>query len=356
MAADKAQPGKLSISGYVMRYENLELHNIDGVVKADDRNAVRIQRIPEELRQKINPNAQQMALNPCASEIRLAFEGEEASVTLSSDTLQDCVTYQGPFRAETLVIQKEPKQITLRRAELVERLREEYRSNLPYSTDIFRLQFGGRNKGHIYIHDINGSNIRPPNPDEVPSLRYLAYGTSITQGSQATYASLGFTHQAAWRLGADLINLGMGGSCHCEPEFADYIASRTDWNFATLCLSVNMLAQGFTEEQFSKRVTYMINQIAGEHPEKPVVCITIIPYIRDLCRDAADPAKAEAFRSILREAVANSEHTNLHVIEGKDLLTSIDGLCTDLLHPADNGMIMMGEKLADKLRAIIPKR
>ncbi len=335
-----------------MLYQNVELHNVDGVLSAEDREAVRIQRVPEELRQKINPGAQQRCLWPFSSEIRLAFEGDEASVTLSSDTSQDCVVYQGPFRAETLVIREEPQHIALRRAERVELMHDKDKKDLPFSTDIFRLQFGGRNKGHIYIHDINGQGIRPPEKSEVPSLRYLAYGTSITQGMIATYASLGYAHQAAWRLGADFINLGMGGSCHCEPEFADYIAGRDDWDFATLSLSVNMVAN-FSTDEFSERVNYMVNTVAGSNPARPVACITLFPYARDLCHDFEDPEKPQAFRQILRDAVKNSEHKNLHLIEGSDILTCIDGLCTDLVHPADNGMILMGENLAARLRPII---
>lgn len=335
-----------------MLYENVELHNIDGIVKAEDRDAVRIQRIPEDLRQKINPGAQQRSLWPYSSEIRLAFDGDEASVTLSSDATADCVVYEGPFRADTLVIGSKPQTIKLRRGDRVALLDEKHKKSLLYSTNIFRLQFGGRNKGHIYLHNITGSGLRPPTKGEVPALRYLAYGTSITQGMLATYASLGYAAQTAWRLGADLINLGMGGSCHCEPEFADYIAAREDWDFATLALSVNMVAN-FSTEEFSERVNYMVNTIAGSNPVRPVICITLYPYARDLCHDFEDPEKPKAFRQILRDAANQSKHKNLHLIEGADILTDINGLCTDLVHPADNGMINMGETLAAKIRPIL---
>src|SRR5210317_2342825 len=116
-----------------MLYENVELHNVDGIGNADDRDAVRIQRIPEELRQKVNPGAQERCLWPFSSEIRLAFEGDEASVTLSSDTSQDCVVYQGPFRSETLLIREEPQTVALRRGERVELMHEKDNKDLPFS-------------------------------------------------------------------------------------------------------------------------------------------------------------------------------------------------------------------------------
>jgi lysophospholipase L1-like esterase len=334
-----------------MLYQNVELHNIDGIVDEADRGAVRLQRVPEELRLKLNPGAQQRCTWIYSSEIRLAFEGDEASVTVSSDTSMDAVVYEGPFRSQQLTIGPEPQKIVLRRAERVARLSDESRKRLIFSPEIFRLQFGGMDRGCIYLHDIEG-DVRPPVKDEVPALRYLAYGTSITQSAQANHASLGYVAQAAWRLGADLINLGMGGSCHCEPEFADYMAGRDDWDFATLALSVNMVG-GFTPDEFYARVEYLINKIAGSNPDRPVVCITLYPYEKDLCTNVEDQDLAELFRQKLRDAVSASEHGNLHLIEGTDILTDIGGLTTDLVHPADNGMINMGENLAVRLKDVL---
>jgi lysophospholipase L1-like esterase len=334
-----------------LRYQNVELHNIDDVVEEEGRGP-RLQRIPEALREKVNPGARERSTWPISSEIRLAFEGDEAGVTLSSDTATDLVVYEGPFRSEQLVIGDAPQPVVLRRSESIAQLTGENRKRLDFSTDIFRLQFGGLRRGRVYLHDVQGEGIRPPAGGEVPALRYLAYGTSITQSASANYASLGYAAQAAWRLGADLINLGMGGSCHCEPEFADYIAAREDWDFATLALSVNMVG-GFSLDEFHSRVDYMINKVAAGNPARPVVCITLYPYRMDLCADKDDQARAEAFREKLRQAVAASPHDNLHLIEGTDILTDIGGLTTDLVHPADNGMINMGENLAARIGPIV---
>lgn len=43
----------------------------------------------------------------------------------------------------------------------------------------------------------------------------------------------------------------------------------------------------------------------------------------------------------------------MHLIEGPDVLTDIGGLTTDLIHPADNGMINMGGNLASRLEALV---
>jgi len=145
----------------------------------------------------------------------------------------------------------------------------------------------------------------------------------------------------------------MGGSCHCEPEVADYLAGRHDWDFATLELSVNMVAH-FTQDEFSERVSYLVKNIAECHPEKPVLCIPLFPFESDLCHDSKTSyEKVQDFRQILRDIVATSRLKNLYLIEGSELLSSIDGLDSDFLHPSDHGMILMGENLANRLRPLI---
>jgi lysophospholipase L1-like esterase len=155
----------------------------------------------------------------------------------------------------------------------------------------------------------------------------------------------------------DLINLGLGGSCHCEYEMADYIASRKDWDVATLALSVNMTGGNFTLEEFSDRVSYMVDHVAGSNPERQVFAITLYPHFSDFGIYPEGKEKLhgmpEDFRQILRDAVNNAGHRNLHLIEGPDILTDIGGLTPDLIHPADNGMIQMGENLAKKIRGFL---
>jgi hypothetical protein len=233
-------------------------------------------------------------------------------------------------------------------------LDDSYTDGLPFSKHVWRVMFGGTKNEPVILYGVTGKGIRPPKADEVPAVRYLAYGTSITQGSSATRAHLCYAAQTAWRLGADLINLGSGGSCHCENVFADYIAGREDWDIATLSLSVNM--QSFALEEFHNRVNYMVNTVAGSNPNRPVACITLFPYFRDmgLQQEGLVPGGApEEYRQILRDVVEKCPHPNVHLIEGPELLTDLSGLTYDILHPSDLGMIQIGENLAKRLQALL---
>jgi lysophospholipase L1-like esterase len=226
-------------------------------------------------------------------------------------------------------------------------------AEMPFSPRVARLVLAG---GPLYVHAIEGEGLRPPTSDELPRTRYLAYGTSITHGGAATGPHLCYVAQAARRLGADLINLGVGGSAYCEPELADHIAARDDWHVASLALSVNMIGAGFTLDEFAERVSYMVNAVAGANTERPVVCVTIYPHFREFGPQFENPeAKGapEQYRQRLRDVVAACPYPNVHLVEGAEILADPGGLTVDLIHPADNGMIQMGENLARRIAGLL---
>ena len=212
-------------------------------------------------------------------------------------------------------------------------------------------------RGVFRLHDIAG-DVRPPTAAELPDLTMLSYGTSITHGSAASAFHLTYVAQTAWRLGVDLVNLGVGGACLCEPAFGEYIGGRRDWDVATLALSVNMVNRGFPVEQFTERVSYLVQQVAAGDPSRPVFCITIYPYHGDWSRRTVEvPAAPEAYRLALERIVqdlrAGGTVPRLELIPGPALLTDIGGLTIDLIHPGDHAMIEMGERLAARLRPAV---
>ena len=348
----------LNLRETTMIHGNVELHNIEEVREAPGPGGVRLQRVPESVRACLNEGAQVRMLNPACAEIRFVSEGPTASVTLSSEGKTEVVVFRGVFQTgDRYTVTQKPRTIKLTRDHPMDRLTPEQTPTMAFSPDVWRLMMGSWNYWDpVRFHGADGDEIRPPRPDEAPKLRYLAYGTSITHGSRAAGPHLTYVSQAAQRLGVDLINLGVGGSALCEPELADYIAARRDWHFATLALSVNMLAQGFTRDEFYERVSYMINTVAGSDASRPVACITLYPWRGDMgeqFREDHHNATSKEYRQALRDAVDACPHENAHLIEGPDILTDIGGLSPDLVHPADNGMIRMGENLARHLKPLI---
>ena len=342
-----------------MIYSNVELHNVEEVRTVKGQDGVRLQRVPEDVRLALNDSAQFRMLQPDSAEIRFVADRPVCRITLSSEARSRVTVFNGLFDSrQRFIIGPEPKTIELvENPERLQKLDKKYWSEMSFSARVFRLILGGPDpeREPVFFHGIEGQGIRPPKADEMPSLRYLAYGTSITHGFCAEGPHLCYASQAARHLGADLINLGVGGSAYCEHELADYIAGRHDWHIATLALSVNM--HGFSLDVFRERVSYMVDKVAGSQPKRSVACITLYPYYRDFGIDDKDDVyggSPEEYRQILRDVVQACPHDNAHLLEGPDILTDISGLTADLVHPADNGMIEMGWRLAEQLKPLLP--
>jgi len=337
-----------------MIHENVELHNFEQVTPQPGTDGLRPQRVPEAVRLRLNEGAQMRMLRPACGEVRLVCDGGPAQVTLSSEGMTQVVVFYGAFQVkEGYRVGKEAMTIPLAVPERLAMLDESHWEGMPFSPQVYRLMMWG---DPIRFHRAEGDDVRPPKPEELPVLRYLSYGTSITHGASATGPHLTYVGQTARRLGADLINLGVGGSAYCEHELADYIASRDDWHIASLALSVNMVGAGFGLDEFHERVSYMVNTVAGANTARPVAAITLYPHARDFGEQFLPgdvKGTSEEYRQELRDAVANCPHPNLRLIEGPAILTDVTGLTPDLVHPADNGMIQMGENLAKRLRGLL---
>lgn len=335
-----------------MLHENVELQGIDELTEGAS-GGVCLQRVPESLRPHLNEGAKTRVLMPACAEIRFVTDDNKASVTLSGvDGEVQISPFFGMYRnASCFTVGTEPTTFEIEMPEgFASRLPALDKIGHPFAPRVCRLMMRG---AQACLHGVEGNGLRPPERSEVPWLRYMAYGTSITHGGNASWPHLTYVSQTARRIGADLINLGLGGACHCEPEIGDYIAARTDWHIATLALSVNMVG-GFTCEQFAERVEYLVNTVAGADHSRPVACITLYPFFNDLePRDSEVAIKAVSFRDILREIVAASPHPNVHLLEGPEMLTDMGGHTTDLIHPADDGMIQMGENIARRLQPLL---
>ena len=335
-----------------MIYDNVELHNVAEVRPVNG--GARLQRVPEDVRQHLNEAAQMRVLQPDNCELRFVSASPETLVTLSSEEESDVAVFHGVFDGrERHILGPQPTTLRICPQERLRQLDRRWWQDQPFAPQVERLVFGGPRRGPVIVHRVEGEGIRPPQPDEVPELRYLAYGTSITHGFDCEGPHLSYVAQTAWHLGADLINLGVGGACHCEAAFAEYIAG-AEWDIASLALSVNM--QGFSIGEFTDRVEYMVNTVAGADTTRPVACITLYPYYRDF--GITDPGgqyggAPDEYRQALRDVVAPCPHPNVHLIEGGEILTDIGGLTADLIHPSDNAMIEMGRHLASRLQALL---
>ena len=305
-----------------MIYKNIELLNFEDVRVIEGRPGVHLQRIPENVRLQLLRGSKTEYRKAACGELRFVSDFNPVKVTLASyEGNSKALLYFGDFQAGEYTITEEPVEINIENPHPKFISRSDFNDSVyPFSVAVWRLILSGN---EIQLIDIEGTVIRPPTVNELPKLKYLAYGTSITQGENATSPDITYVKQVAWRLGTDVINLGASGAAYCEKEIADYIAQRKDWDFASLCISANMLNQGFSTEEFYDSAKYMVCRIAESNPTKPIICISLFPICMDLgyiWPEENLKLPLDEYRNVLKNLVNSLKLSNLYYVDGKQLM------------------------------------
>lgn len=216
-----------------------------------------------------------------------------------------------------------------------------------FAPQVWRVLFG-RYPAIFHGLETFGETSRPPAPGETPARRWLAYGSSITNGASPGLHLNSYPYHAARAAGLDVINQGLSGSCLCEPEVAAYLGARDDAELMTLEIGVNMRG-AFTPEEFRARAETLLDAVTGR-PGRRVALITIFPNLAT----AENAARQTAFDHALRDLHASGRWPGLALIEGADVLDDPGDLGVDLIHPSDYGHARMGLRLGERLAALIP--
>jgi hypothetical protein len=332
-----------------MDTHDVELHNVD--YRGNKPEEPFLYRIPKDVRDEVNEGARARMKRPTGAEIRFVADGA-VSITLSCpDGSATAIPFWGMFQGhEPVTIGQTPEAVSIAPPDWLTRDVPSIFADCQFSPQVCRLRFDCDAAGPVRYHGITG-DIRPPTDDEVPDTRYLAYGTSITEGFRSIAPHLSYPAQTARQAGFDVLNLGSGGSAYCETHLTDYFAERCDWDIATLEISLNMLNDGFSVSEFRDRASYMIGTLAATG--RPVVAITLFPFRRDLLdlvQEDPPPAPAQ-YRDALENLVSTAP-ANVHLLEGPALLDAPVGLSEDLVHPGDNGMRTIGANLAPILQSL----
>lgn len=334
----------------VASYSSISLHNVTETVPAEwNPEGDRLCRVPASVGAGLNDSARERVRDPTGCEVRFVpEEGAEIEVTLSAAEPTSIHPFWGVFQPwEPTEIGPEPETLTFRIPDQLADLSEGMETGR-FDPRVCRLLT--ERAPAVAIHDVSG-DCRPPTAEELPNTRYLAYGTSITEGAAASAPHTNYVTRVARERGYDALNLGCSGSAYCEAAMAEHVAGREDFNVATLALSVNMANADFSIAEFHDRAETFVETIAAAHPETPIACVTLFPYFADLTT-SGDRERSEGFREALRSIVADSAHEHLHLVEGTKLMGT-SGLTADLLHPGDDGMGAIGTALAERLEGIV---
>ncbi len=334
-------------------HDQIEFHNVAELVPMAHPAGLALYRYSREAISHLSPLGHQAGA--CADGVELRFVTGTSWVNLTLSAISrypwDAGAKVSIFRgdipiAEHVIADGATKTIKLEAPAILDKMAPRAFADRLFAQDVWRIVLSGTT---IVYHGIEtgGQPIRPPRQDEKPALRWLAYGSSITNSVP------GYVHHCAHHLRADVFNKGLCGSCACEPETGRFLATCDDWDFATLELGVNIRGQVSTEE-FEKRTRGLVRELRKTSPSKPIVLITVFPTSDDFLVEPNGMTEINrAFRDVLHRVHEDSGDPNLHLIEGDRVLTSYTAFSADLLHPSPNGHQLMGCNLAACLRPIL---
>lgn len=327
-----------------MRYKNVDLHNVCDLIEDDGGPGIGMLRLPRVILGEINQGARNMARMGASCEIRgMLPDGGQARVVLQA--IDDNVTppvvtvFHGCFCSQSVLLGKEPTEIIIRTPPTIALMEKISRADKhPFDPRLVRVRLSAIHTSRII--SIEGDLNYPP-LEAKPKKTLLCYGSSITHGASAIPPEGIYAAQCARRLGCDLINLGFGGSAHMDPAIAAHIASRHDWDIASLEMGINV--RSWPRDKFKQAVDTFVRTIATAHPEKFIFCIDLFTNDADF---EVNSTKAVGFREAVKEVAGQYNSNKVIHVDGRTILTDPTGLRTDLVHPADEGMQEMGANLA----------
>lgn len=342
-----------------MIYRNIEFFNVAELLPVDGLPGLRLYRYPKALAETLGEswqhNARFRAQRVHGCELR--FVTEALCFDLALTAYENDIDVQ-IFRGDRILQKNTLRagQTTVLHIEvppIEQAVAAAAHTPHRFSHQVWRFLFGMQGYVHFNALDTYGWPTRPPLAEEQPAVRWLAYGSSITCGSVTTVYSNAYISQAARRLGWDVLNKGLSGSCFCEPQIADYLAEQPV-DYMTLEVGVNM-APSFMEAEYAGRLEYFLAALANSHKVKRFFVIDAFPNYGMWHLDTGLPAVRHyaPFKQITRKLVAAQKDNRFISLHGEDILHDPTGLSCDLLHPSDEGHILMGQAVAKEIQAHI---
>lgn len=335
-----------------MIYKDVEFFGVAEMVERAG--GMQFLRMPENVRNRLNPRGKWNSQQSTNLEIRFVCDSPHIRLFISSlEGDADIIVYNGNYLHSVHHIMPGKRHcIHLEPAANRQFMHYEDKNGIQrgFNTNVWRVQFSAI---QAVFHELEtyGAAVRPPFPDEVPGLTWLAYGSSITGGSGSARVDMSYASLSANMLGVNLINMAMGGACYCEPELAEFIASRDDWDFAMFEIGVNM-RDSIPVDEYRKRVKFLFEQTLTHNPGKPVFIMTSFPNKEDIMIEDTVPRQRQIqYNAILREMVAASGG-KLYLFEGHDMMNVTD-LTIDMVHPSASGHVKIASSLSKKIMEVI---
>ncbi len=338
-----------------MIYKNIEIHNVAELDYNED-GSVSWKRVPDFVMKNMDSeSAHSVVENSTGVELRFVIKGESVTIRMSTyennpESFNTFHVYRGGIQGGWkdheihCHVTGEVQDFIIKKSENPEHLRiMTDKSGLDWDSEVVRVIF---DRGKYKIFDIIG-DVEPPAKEQCPEKTLLAYGSSITHGSNSIDMSHSWVSVTAHNLNMDARNLGMAGMCAMEPEMAEYIASegeKGNWDVAIMELGINVLH--WEDGKIYERVENIIKQVAGRNKEKPVYVISPFYYCGEGFNENDNAPK---WRRIISEIIGRLNFRNVTYINGLDVIGDMSYISADEVHPNIYGVQRIADYLTDIL-------
>lgn len=338
-----------------MQYKNIEVHNIGKIREGEQSDGFRWCRVPEDVYESMETDLGKiMCRISTGVELRFVMKSDKVTIrmrTLGDDPCGVFHVYRGSIQGSCTdhegkkAVGKEFEDFVIDQSKHLPMLRRITKDfDYPFDPEVVRVIF---DRGAFEIAEIIG-DVEPPKPEQMPAKTMLAYGSSITHGSNSIDQSHSWVSVVGHNLKMDCWNLGMAGSCCMEPALVDYMAREGEngkWDLAVLELGINVL-DDWEEELFRERVDNTVKQIAGRNPEKPVYVIS--PFY--CYADYNGEEKIKRWREVVEQSVRELNYPNVTYINGLDLLGDMSLISGDVVHPNIYGVDQIAHRLTEIIK------
>ena len=215
--------------------------------------------------------------------------------------------------------------------------------------------------------------VEPVDFDSRP--RWVHYGSSISQGSNATAPTLTWVARVARKAGLELTNLGFSGSAMLDGFVAQGIRDLPA-ELISVKVGINLVNAGAVRtEELAPLLDNFLDTIRQGHPETPLVVVSALHCaihedtpgpaatdfgdgeIRYLATGTAEDVAAgkltlRSAREVIAAVVARrrTDDPNLHFVDGLALFGADDEAAypsADRLHPPEDAHALIAERFAD---------
>ncbi len=208
--------------------------------------------------------------------------------------------------------------------------------DFPFFTQVVRLIMPG---GKFELCAIDGA-VRPPQREELPARCGVFYGSSITHGSLSQNMASCYVSLCARRLGVDVFNKGVAGSCHMEPALTDWLLDTyPDADFLSVEVGTNCYSV-IPDEELQSRVQHLLERFSAAPGIRRLLVIDSFIW---------GPA-ADGCRELVRRALSFCSDDRVAFVSGRELLPERRFYSADGVHPTIDGHIRIADGLVPALQ------